>query len=1389
MNMTGTTPMQGGSGLEPATPTPQALPSGVVEFPDAIAHAAGASMGRPLRLLLVVDKDREAARMLLALRQAGFAVRHERVSDSLALRGALARSRWDVVIADLHLPRWSGLEALREVQTVRAELPVILVGGDSGSEAAIEALRQGASDCIHRSELPSRLAFSVQQSQDRLAEQKLVQQQRNRPQHVAQRAQQALAVLPVAVYECDTDGYIRQFNRAAADLWGCEPDIARTRWNGAYHQFTADGLPLAADRCPMATCLRTGMPVHGTETIIERPDGSQRHVEQHAHPLRDADGTLTGAINILLDRTERQRQERRLLLSDAASRSMFDNNPAACMMNLPQAGITSVNNRFVEMTGYSRAELLGRKVEELALWIGDPQSLATLARIRDTGQAEGLPAQFRRKDGDLRRVIVSTTKVNVGGVEQMLTSFVDLTSQQLAFEEARLARTAMAAVSQGVLVADAERRILSINQTFAKMTGYTQDELLGQSCAILQGPDTSVETVQAMRTALRQGQSFQAEILNYRKNGQKFWNQLLIDPVHDDMGRLTHFVGIQRDITEERARQAELQLSQQVFAQSREGVVVTDARRRIVMVNNAFTSITGYTQQEVLGHNPSMLSAQRHDAVFYRDMWRSVISDGAWQGEVWNRHKNGTEYLERLAVHVLRDADGNVSNFIGTFSDITEQRAAQERIDWLSHFDPLTQLPNRELLADRCTHDISLAQRDGKPLTMMVLDMDRFKLINETLGYALGNRVIKKFARRLVQTVRSQDTVARLGADEFALVLPGETPDGAAHLVERLQAILSEPFGVADQEASTSVSIGIAVHPADGTDFEGLLKSALVAMHEAKARGGNQHRFYNAEMFAASTQRMTIGSALRSAIHDDQLQVHYQPFVDMQSGRIVGMEALLRWTHPELGPISPATFIPLAEQSGQIVAIGAWVLRQACSDMQQWRARGLPTVPVSVNLSPLQFRDPALLDTVRQTIDAFAVEPGDICLELTEGAVMDDVTHSEKMMRALKDLGVTLSLDDFGTGYSSLSYLKRFPFDKVKIDQSFVRDINRNNQDAVIAKVVISMAHGLGLRVIAEGVENELQCEFLRSNVCDEIQGYFFSRPIPAASMEALLREDRRLPAHLVRVQTKLRTVLLVDDEPNVLASLKRLLRPDGYRILSASSGQEGLDMLARQPVDIIVSDQRMPGMTGVQFLRQAKALYPQTIRIVLSGHTELQSVTDAINEGAVYRFLTKPWDDAQLRDFIEQAFRHKELADENETLNIKVMTANQELATSNRQLQEVLDRKQRALVRGEQNLDVLRDALMQVDLPVLAIDDDGVVAFANTQAEQLGPGLQLLGNELAARLPSLAALVNSAAPQRGRFLSPRGLAYLARWQAMGHASNARGLVITLIPTHEGGSP
>ncbi|MEO7941571.1 MAG: EAL domain-containing protein, partial [Burkholderiaceae bacterium] len=460
---------------------------------------------------------------------------------------------------------------------------------------------------------------------------------------------------------------------------------------------------------------------------------------------------------------------------------------------------------------------------------------------------------------------------------------------------------------------------------------------------------------------------------------------------------------------------------------------------------------------------------------------------------------------------------GDITHYTGTFTDITDQRAAQAKIDWLVHFDPLTGLPNRDLLADRCTHDIHVAKREVGSMAMLSLDLDRFKEINDTLGFSVGSRVIKKFGARLSRAVRDKDTVARLLGDEFVIVLPGESPEGASALAQRLLAILSEPFGVGDGEARTGVSIGIAMYPGDGGDFETLLNAAQVAMHQAKAGGGQRQRFFSADTYQATIAKLTLISALRSAVDNHQLQVHYQPFVDMCTGRIGGMEALLRWYHPELGTVPPGTFIPLAEESSQIVAIGAWVLRQACRDLNSWRALGLDVPPISVNLSPLQFRDPELVNTVRSVLREHAVSPQQICLELTEGAVMDDVVHSEQVMHALKELGVRLSLDDFGIGYSSLSYLHRFPFDKVKIDQSFVRDIHSATQDAVIAKVVIAMSHGLGLQVIAEGVETESQCDFMRRNGCDEIQGYFFSRPVPAIQLLALLREDKRLPAHLVR--------------------------------------------------------------------------------------------------------------------------------------------------------------------------------------------------------------------------------------------------------------------------------
>ena len=1341
-----------------------------------------------LRLLLVAYDDQVSALVLRALRMAGLDVHPLRVDAPAMLHHDILTQAWDVVVCQYHMPGWSGIDAMCSIHVSRPELPVILVCGDIGADAAAQAMRMGASDCISQSQVNVRLAPSVQQVLSTVDGRPRNARSPTDLHMVADGAHEALAGFPIAIFVCNSEGHILRYNRAAAELWGRELDLGKDLWGGTRRMFSADGRELGVDESPIKVALRTGRPGEGIEVILERDDGSLRHVTQHPHPLRDDAGNVTGVVAMVIDLTERKYQERRLLNSDATSRSMFASNPAPCMMNIPGSVITSVNDRFVELSGFPRAELLGRTIDQIGILVDDADGHQVRMAIRQHGRVDGMEFNFRRKDGALRRAMVSSARIMISGAEQFLHSFFDLTVQHEALNQARLARQVLASISQGVLISDTNRLTLSVNQAFERMSGYTQAEMLGRSASVLHGQDTSAHTVAAMREALDSQQHFHGEVLNHRKDGAPFWNELSISPVPDELGRVTHFVGIQQDITLRKQQDAQRKLTEQIFAQSREGVVIADARRRIVMVNAAFTVITGYPESEVLGRTLGLLSSRKQPRAAYRAMWQQVDTHGVWQGEIWHRRRDGQEYLEWLTIKVLRDATGKVSHYTGTFIDITEQRAAQEKVEWLAHFDPLTGLPNRDLLADRCAHDIQVARRDVRPVAMMALDLDRFKQINDTLGFSIGRRVIQKFAVRLALAVRDQDTVARLQSDEFFLVLPGESPEGASTLAQRLLKILAEPFGVGDTEVTAGASIGIAMYPSDGTDFETLFKAAKVALHQSKLDGGQRHRFFSAELFEATSAKLALTSALRTAVEDNQLSLHYQPFVDMQTGRIGGMEALLRWRHPGLGAVSPATFIPMAEQSGQIVAIGAWVLRQACHDMKAWQSSGLIVPPMSVNLSPLQFRDPELVNMVGGALRDHDLPPSQICLELTEGAVMDDVAYSEQVMRDLKGLGVRLSLDDFGTGYSSLSYLNRFPFDKVKIDQSFVRDIRSGTQNAVIAKVIISMSHGLGLRVIAEGVETEAQCDFMRRNACDEIQGYFFSRPVPGDQMKELLRAGKCLPGHLLRAPVRRRTLLLVDDEPNVIAGLRRLLRQDGYHILCASNGAEALQLLGSQPVDIIVADQRMPDMTGVEFLRQAKLLYPQTIRMVLSGHSEFHAVADAINEGAVYRFLTKPWDDAELLSVIEQAFRHKELVDENERLNLSIRTVNRELVAGNRELKEVLDRNQLALKRGELYQNLLREALDQFQPPMLAIDDAGIVAFTNAGVGSLlGGAAPRPEQALAQVMPALDTLIRQQWEGQGFMTTEDERRIAVHWRHVGAAPDKRGVVLTLSQVSDDG--
>ncbi|HEX7639698.1 MAG TPA: EAL domain-containing protein, partial [Burkholderiaceae bacterium] len=518
-------------------------------------------------------------------------------------------------------------------------------------------------------------------------------------------------------------------------------------------------------------------------------------------------------------------------------------------------------------------------------------------------------------------------------------------------------------------------------------------------------------------------------------------------------------------------------------------------------------------------------------------------------------------------------------------------------------------------------------------------------------------------------------------------------------------------------------AIGAARSPEDGPLNATLLSAALIALRNALDTGPGALRLASWSGTERVVRELALEWALQRAVVDGEMSLLYQPQVDLRSGEVVGVEALLRWHSPSLGEVSPEEFIPIAEQSGRILALGDWVLAQACAQAARWKREGLPTLRVHVNISAAQLSRDGFAGRVQAALLEAGADPSQLGIEVTESMLAGDTAKAARELGALRAIGIEIALDDFGTGYSNLSTLRALPIDVIKIDRSYVHDVLASPGDVSVTRAVITMAHNLQMRVLAEGVETESQLALLMAHRCDAVQGFYFSRPVDAEGAAALAREGSRLPEELRQRRPRRRTLLLVDDEENILAALRRLLRRGDYQIVTATSAAEGLQRLAETEVDVIVSDQRMPGMTGVEFLRRAKDLYPHTVRIVLSGYTELQSITAAINEGAIYKFLTKPWEDELLRANIDEAFRQKEMADDNRRLDQEVRTANVELADLNLRLQGALaqQREQMSLVedRGRNALDVL----YSVPVPLIGFDAEGLVAFANQDAERLLPG------------------------------------------------------------------
>lgn len=554
----------------------------------------------------------------------------------------------------------------------------------------------------------------------------------------------------------------------------------------------------------------------------------------------------------------------------------------------------------------------------------------------------------------------------------------------------------------------------------------------------------------------------------------------------------------ERQLLENRLAEEALNLMAKSFTHSGEGMVITDAEANIIRVNNAFTRLTGYGAGEVLGKNPKILSAGMTPASVYETMWASLTTRGVWEGELWDRRKTGEVYPKWLSITAIRSRSGELTHYLGSFSDISERRKSEAKIRHLAHHDALTQLPNRLMLHEQLARVIQSARDGGGRAAVMLIDLDRFKAINDTMGHHVGDQLLVEVASRLVQSVREHDIVARLGGDEFVVVLPEiETADDAAVVAYKITLAISAPYQLANKALHTSPSIGISLYPDHATESDDLIRFADVAMYHAKGEGRSNHQFFSPEMSIAAASRLSLEADLRNAIEQQQFVLHYQPQIDLRTGKIFGVEALIRWQHHTRGLVPPMEFIPIAEETGMIGAIGDWVLEEGLRQLSAWREVGLADLRLSLNLSASQFRNEQLPGRINRLLRDFAIEAGSLDLEITESMAMDSPDETIAMQQVFAERGLHLSIDDFGTGYSSLAYLKLFPIHTLKIDRSFVKDIESDPDDAEICDVIVLLAHKLGLEVIAEGVETEAQLTFLTSIGCEKIQGYLLSRPLP----------------------------------------------------------------------------------------------------------------------------------------------------------------------------------------------------------------------------------------------------------------------------------------------------
>jgi diguanylate cyclase (GGDEF)-like protein/PAS domain S-box-containing protein len=842
--------------------------------------------------------------------------------------------------------------------------------------------------------------------------------------------------------------------------------------------------------------------------------------------------------------------------NEALYHAMFENNTAIKWLINPATGaIIDANPAAANFYGWTIEQLRQMNITEINTLPAE-QIREEMALAAREGR-QFFRFKHRLASGEIRNVEVHSAQVNFRGNALLYSIITDVTEREQALHREQLRNEVLESLAQGkpsagifndiIRLIESEQpetlcAIMQVDKDGKHLLLSAAPSLPAPYLSILDGTEIdsgatacSIAATSGKRTIVTdmQAYAFQPEFksLAFRTNIAACWSEPILSSSGQVLGilsiyrnrigepndaqiRLIEQMGKLISITLERKLDEEsMRLSATVFQTSSEAIVITNEKNRIIAVNPAFTEITQYTPEEVIGHDPKLLSSGNQNSTFYQEMWQAIIATGKWNGEIFNRRKNGDVYAEWLNISTVYDENRQVQQRIAIFSDITEKKRSEAIIWEQANFDSLTELPNRRLFHDRLAQELKRAERDSLPLALMFIDLDHFKEVNDTLGHESGDLLLQDAARRIAKCVREADTLARLGGDEFTVILPGLTDtERLENIAENIIFTLSTPFQIGESTVYVSASIGITIYPTDATDISSLLKNADQAMYVAKSQGRNRFSYFTTSMQESANMRLQLSNDLRGALSAGQLEVYYQPIIELATGHVSKAEALLRWNHPALGMVSPTVFIPLAEDIGLINSIGDWVFQQAALQALNWKLNKAPhlyTIQISVNKSPRQFVAGGVNLNIVDWLHKLALPANCIVMEITEGLLMDDRAEVRDTLLAYRDAGIQVSLDDFGTGYSAMSYLQRFDIDYIKIDQSFVRNMVNKSGDQAIVEAIVVMAHKLGMKVIAEGVETEQQRDILAAAGCDYAQGYLFARPMPAAEFDKFLNQSK----------------------------------------------------------------------------------------------------------------------------------------------------------------------------------------------------------------------------------------------------------------------------------------